>query len=130
MSWPIKSVPPQHTKSHESVNLAGRYRLPPAHRKRFQSDGRVTQWIDERHDPVKSTKAAMQYLQDLYEIFGSWPLSMASYNAGEGRIGRTLATTGATDYWELKAMGRMPRETRDYVPKFIAATMIAKNPFS
>ena len=89
---------------------------------------RVDQWIDERHDPVKSTKAAMEYLKDLYEIFGSWPLSMASYNAGEGKIGRTLATTGAAGYWELKAMGRMPLETRNYVPKFMAATMIAKNP--
>ena len=70
----------------------------------------------------------MKYFEDLYEIFGSWPLSMASYNAGEGRIGRTLATTGVTDYWELKALGRMPRETRAYVPKFMAATIIAKNP--
>jgi len=91
---------------------------------------RVDQWIDERHDPVKSTRAAMEYFQDLYGMFGSWPLSMASYNAGEGKIGRTLASTGATDYWELKALGRMPRETRDYVPKFMAATMIAKNPES
>jgi membrane-bound lytic murein transglycosylase D len=89
---------------------------------------RVDKWIDERYDAVKSTKAAMEYFKDLYAMFGSWPLSMASYNAGEGRIGRTLAATGAADYWELKAMGRMPKETRDYVPKFMAATMIAKDP--
>ncbi len=89
---------------------------------------RVDQWIDERYDTVKSTKAAMRYFKDLYAMFGSWPLSMASYNAGEGRIGRTLAATGATDYWQLKEMGRMPRETRDYVPKFMASTMIAKDP--
>ncbi len=89
---------------------------------------RVDQWIDERYDAVKSTKAAMEYFKDLYRMFGSWPLSMASYNAGEGRIGRTLASTGATDYWELKEMGRMPKETRDYVPKFMASAMIAKDP--
>jgi len=89
---------------------------------------RVDKWIDERYDAVKSTKAAMEYFKDLYAMFGSWPLSMASYNAGEGRVGRALASTGATDYWELKEMGRMPKETRDYVPKFMAATMIAKDP--
>jgi membrane-bound lytic murein transglycosylase D len=89
---------------------------------------RVDNWIDERYDAVKSTKAAMQYFKDLYALFGSWPLSMASYNAGEGRVGRALAKTGTSDYWELKATGKIPKETRDYVPKFMAATMIAKDP--
>lgn len=89
---------------------------------------RVDRWIDERYDPEKSTRAAVAYLSDLYRMFQSWPLSMASYNAGEGRIGRALANTGAEDYWTLKEMESIPRETAQYVPKFMAAAMIAKNP--
>lgn len=88
---------------------------------------RIDQWIDERRDPVKSTVAAAKYLKDLYGMFGSWPLSMASYNAGEGRIMRALARTKAEDFWELKSSSLRP-ETKNYVPKFMAATIIAKEP--
>ncbi|MEK7285972.1 MAG: transglycosylase SLT domain-containing protein [Nitrospirota bacterium] len=89
---------------------------------------RVDGWIDERYDVEKSTRAAIAYLSDLYGMFGSWHLSMASYNAGEGRIGRALASTGSSDYWTLKEMLGIPQETSQYVPKFIAASMIARNP--
>lgn len=89
---------------------------------------RIDQWIDERRDPVKSTAAAAKYLKDLYGMFGSWPLSMASYNAGEGRIMRAMARTKAEDFWELKLSGHIRPETKNYVPKFMAATIIAKNP--
>lgn len=88
---------------------------------------RVDQWIDERRDPVKSTIAAAKYLKDLYGLFGSWPLSMASYNAGEGRVKRAMARTKAEDFWELSSSSLRP-ETKNYVPKFMAATIIAKNP--
>lgn len=89
---------------------------------------RIDQWIDERRDPAKSTVAAAKYLKDLYRMFGSWPLSMASYNAGEGRIMRAMARTRAEDFWELKASRHIHRETKNYVPKFMAATIIAKSP--
>jgi membrane-bound lytic murein transglycosylase D len=89
---------------------------------------RIDQWIDERRDPVKSTRAAAAYLKDLYDTFGSWLLSLASYNAGEGRIGRAIKRTNMADYWALKASDNIPRETRNYVPKFMAATIIAKSP--
>ncbi|MBI3804316.1 MAG: transglycosylase SLT domain-containing protein [Nitrospirae bacterium] len=89
---------------------------------------RIDQWIDERRDPVKSTVAAARYLKDLYGMFGSWPLSMASYNAGEGRIMRAMARTKADDFWELKLSGHIRPETKNYVPKFMAATIIARNP--
>jgi membrane-bound lytic murein transglycosylase D len=91
---------------------------------------RVDRWIDERYNAEKSTKAAMEYLSDLYVLFGSWPLSMASYNAGEGRIGRAITAAGVADYWALKDMEKIPRETRDYIPKFMAAAIIAKDPES
>lgn len=88
---------------------------------------RIDQWIDERRDPVKSTVAAARYLKDLYGMFGSWPLSMASYNAGEGRIMRAMARTKAEDFWGLNSSSLRP-ETKNYVPKFMAATIIAKEP--
>ena len=89
---------------------------------------RIDPWIDERRDPVKSTRAAATYLKDLYGLFDSWPFSLASYNAGENRVGRAIIKTKATDFWELRASGVLPRETQNYVPKFMAATIIAKNP--
>ena len=90
---------------------------------------RVDQWVDERRDPVKSTVAAAAYLKDLYGMFGSWPLAMASYNAGEGNVARAITRTGGVqDFWKLRKTRYMPSETKDYVPKFIAARMIAQNP--
>jgi membrane-bound lytic murein transglycosylase D len=89
---------------------------------------RVDKWIDERRDPVKSTVAAARYLKDLYRMFQSWSLSMASYNAGEGRIMRALASSKTEDFWQLKETSHIKDETKNYVPKFMAATLIAKNP--
>src|SRR5437867_8563507 len=89
---------------------------------------RVDNWIDERRDPVKSTLAAAQYLRDLYHLFGSWPLAMAAYNAGERKVGRALARAHADDYWDLTDTKLIKRETKEYVPRFLAATLIAKDP--
>ncbi|MFQ5580505.1 MAG: LysM peptidoglycan-binding domain-containing protein [Nitrospiria bacterium] len=89
---------------------------------------KINRWIDERRDPVKSTHAAAKYLKDLYGMFDSWPLAMASYNGGEGRIRRALRKTRAKDFWELRKSWRIHRETRNYVPKFMAAILIAKEP--
>jgi len=89
---------------------------------------RINEWIDERRDPVKSTVAAANYLKDLYAMFNSWPLALASYNAGEGRVGRAMAKSKAGDFWDLRSTRYLRPETRNYVPKFMAATIIAKNP--
>lgn len=89
---------------------------------------RTTRDVDERSDPVKSTRAAAAYFRDLYEIFGDWYLAMAAYNAGEGRVLRGLQRTGARSYWELRDAGALHRETRDYVPFFLATALIAKDP--
>src|SRR5438552_11291249 len=89
---------------------------------------RVDSWVDERRDPVKSTLAAAQYLRDLYHLFGSWPLAMAAYNAGERKVGRALIRARADDFWDLTDTKLLKRETREYVPRFLAATLIAKDP--
>ena len=85
-------------------------------------------WRDERRDPVKSTVAAGDYLKDLYDIFGSWNLAMAAYNAGEGKILRALSKTKSDDYWDLQKTKYIKRETKNYVPRFIAASLIANSP--
>lgn len=85
-------------------------------------------WADERRDPEKSTRAAVSYLSDLYARFGSWHLAAASYNAGEGKIQRAIDTYETEDYWELVDYSFLRNETKDYLPKMIAAAIIAKNP--
>lgn len=84
----------------------------------------VSRDLDERHDPVRATEAASKYLQDLYNIFGSWHLAMAAYNAGEYRVLSAVVRGKSRDFWELADLKVLPRETIEYVPKFIAATFI------
>lgn len=85
-------------------------------------------WRDERKDPVKSTEAAAAYLKDLHKMFGSWNLAMAAYNAGEGRILRALKKSNSDTYWELLHTDHIKTETKEYVPRFIAASLIANRP--
>jgi membrane-bound lytic murein transglycosylase D len=86
---------------------------------------RVDWWVDERRDPEKATRAACDYLTDLYERFGSWELALAGYNSGEGRVERARRKRpSCPDYWCLD----LPRETENFVPKFMAALMIGSDP--
>lgn len=82
-------------------------------------------WYDERRDFEKSTRAAARYLTFLYKRYGDWYLALAAYNAGEGRVDRAIKREGTADYFRLRSLAR---ETKDYVPLFLAATIIAKNP--
>ena len=75
---------------------------------------------DDRLDPAKSTYAAANYLKDLYAQFGSWPLALAAYNAGEDRVQRALDRLGARDFWTLRRHSALPEETRRYVPAVLA----------
>ena len=88
----------------------------------------VSGWIDERRDPIRATEAAAKYLKDLHNVFNSWELAFAAYNAGEGRILRAVMRGKSRDFWELVRKGVLPEETVDYVPKFIAAMVIGENP--
>ncbi len=80
-------------------------------------------YIDERFDPIKSTKAAVRYLADLYRLFGKWELAIAAYNCGPGNVKKAIVRSdGKTDFWEIYYY--LPRETRGYLPMFIAANYI------
>jgi membrane-bound lytic murein transglycosylase D len=80
----------------------------------------IGSYVDERSDPVKSTDAACRYLKRLYEMFGNWELALAAYNAGPGNVSKAIrASGGKNNYWEVRPY--LPRETRMYVPNFIAA---------
>jgi membrane-bound lytic murein transglycosylase D len=89
---------------------------------------RVDSYVDERRDPIKSTVAAARYLRDLYDLFGTWPLAMAAYNAGEGKVMRALQKAQADSFTDIAKTRLIRRETREYVPRFMAATIIARNP--
>ncbi len=92
----------------------------------------INEFVDERRDPVRSTEAALDYLQDLYNQFGSWYLAAAAYNTGEHRVQRLLqrqaggATGNDSLFWTIESA--LPRETRNYVPMLIAAAIIGKYP--
>ena len=83
-----------------------------------------THWVDERRDPIKSTVGAARHLQDLFRRFSDWRLALAAYNSGAGRVNRAIANAGTRDFWQLE----VPRETKNYVPLFMAAAIIAKEP--
>ncbi len=88
---------------------------------------RINSYVDERHDPIRSTRAAARYLASLYRVYQSWELAMAAYNSGEGRVLGAIMRGHTRDFWELAKGGFLPKETADYVPKFMAAAIIGKN---
>jgi membrane-bound lytic murein transglycosylase D len=90
---------------------------------------RIDQWVDERKDPVKATTAAALYLKELYGMFnGDWYLAAAGYNAGENKILRAINMYNTSDFWEISRGTYLKRETKEYVPKLLAAAIIAKDP--
>ncbi len=90
---------------------------------------RIDPWIDERRDPLKSSVAAALYLKELYTLFNNdWYLATAGYNAGENKILRAITMYNTRDFWQISQGRYLKRETKDYVPKLLAAAIIAKEP--
>ncbi|MGH2568678.1 MAG: LysM peptidoglycan-binding domain-containing protein [Bacteroidota bacterium] len=83
-------------------------------------------WYDERRDFEKSTRAAARHMKDLYAEFGDWHLVLAAYNSGAGRVYGAIRRTGSTDFWKIRSL--LPRETRNYVPGYIAVVRMATAP--
>lgn len=111
-------------KSHAGAVGIWQFIAPTARRYGLKVDW----WIDERRNFTKATSAAIRYKKDLYKMFESWHLVSASYNTGENRIQRLITRHKTNDFWELAEMQLLPKETINYVPKIIAATLIAKSP--
>ena len=83
---------------------------------------------DDRLDPERATRAAAHHLHDLYATFGDWYLALAAYNCGPFCVQRAVERTGYADFWELRRLNALPKETANYVPLILAATIMSKNP--
>jgi membrane-bound lytic murein transglycosylase D len=118
------------SKAYSHAHAAGLWQFIEETGKRYGL--RVDRWVDERNDPVKATDAALDYLEVLYDRFGSWYLAAAAYNTGENRVGRIMREeTGSergTEESYYLIWHRLPRETRDYVPLMVAAARVSKDP--
>ena len=84
----------------------------------------VNTYVDERHDPHRSTEAAVRYLADLYKQFGTWELALAAYNCGPGNVQKAIRAGGSKDFWQIRE--HLPSQTQVYVPRFIAAAYLAE----
>ncbi len=118
--------------AYSRAGAAGMWQFMPYTGRKFGL--RVDWWMDERRDPYEATKSAIKYLTVLHDMFGDWYLALAAYNAGEGKISRALRKTGCEDFFDLSRNNhklsyrhRLRRETKNYVPKFIAISKIFKN---
>lgn len=114
----VESALNPHAASHAGAVGLWQFMKPTAREMGLN----ITKYIDERRDPEKSTVAAIEYLSKLYNRFGDWALAMAAYNAGPGRVSYAVRKAGSTDF--DKVMRYLPRETRAYVPGFIAASYL------
>jgi membrane-bound lytic murein transglycosylase D len=86
------------------------------------------EYLDERFDPEKSTRAYARYMKFLYDQLGDWYLAMAAYDWGAGNVQRAVQKTGYADFWQLYRRHELPRETQNYVPEILAAIIVANNP--
>jgi len=109
-------------RARSNVGAVGPWQFMPATARNYGLN--ISWWEDQRRDFVLATNAAARYLADLYGEFGDWALVLAAYNSGEGRVRGQLRVNGHDNYWDY----RLPRQTVEYVPKFIAAARIGADP--
>ncbi len=114
------------TDAHSHASAVGVWQFIPGTARRYGL--RIDRYVDERRDPIRATEAAAKYLRDLYNVFGSWHLAMAAYNAGEIRILRAVFKGRTRNFWELIQSKSLPKETADYIPKFLAVVLIGQDP--
>jgi membrane-bound lytic murein transglycosylase D len=112
------------TRAYSWAHAAGPWQFMPATGRRYGLT--FDFWVDERRDVEASTVAAARYLARLYSEFGDWHLAWAAYNAGEARVRRAIRRVGTEDFWRIADTRALPRETKQYVPKLIAAAKVAK----
>jgi membrane-bound lytic murein transglycosylase D len=113
--------------AYSVANAVGPWQFISGTGKRYSL--RIDPWIDERRDPLKSSVAAALYLKELYSLFNNdWYLATAGYNAGENKILRAINMYNTRDFWQISQGTYLKRETKDYVPKLLAAAIIAKEP--
>jgi membrane-bound lytic murein transglycosylase D len=120
----IESGFSNNATSHASAAGMWQFMKPTGKRYGLQVD----HYADERRDPIRATRAAAQYLNDLHNVFQSWYLAMAAYNAGEMRIMNAIMNGNSRDFWSLVKAKKLPKETMNYIPKFLAAVIIGHNP--
>ncbi|MCB0535343.1 MAG: transglycosylase SLT domain-containing protein [Lewinellaceae bacterium] len=109
-----------NAKAVSRVGATGLWQFMPYTGKDY--DLRQNTTVDERSDAVKSTEAAVKYLKNLYNQYNDWALALAAYNSGPGRVNSAIKRAHSRDFWKLQRF--LPKETRNYVPAFIAATYI------
>jgi len=109
-------------RATSGANAAGIWQFVPSTARSYGM--RTTASLDERRDPEKSTRAAAEHLKSLYVRFRAWPLALAAYNAGGTAVQRAIDRQQTRDFWKL----RLPSETRRFVPKFMAMTIISRDP--
>lgn len=120
----IESGFSSHAMSWASASGFWQFMAPTGRRFGLRDDF----WVDERRDPVMSTRAAAKYLKTLHREFDDWYIAWAGYNAGEGKMRRAIRMYDTRDFWELTRAGPyLKKETKHYVPKLIAAAIISKN---
>jgi membrane-bound lytic murein transglycosylase D len=115
-----------NTHAKSPMAAAGAWQIMPATGRLYNL--KINRFVDERKDPVKSSVAAAKLLRDLYHKFGDWYLTMAAYNAGPTLVQKAIIKGNTRDFWTLAQKSMLPRETSQYVPRWIAAYTVGSQP--
>lgn len=110
------------TWAKSRVGAVGLWQFMPASAREYKMYR--TEWLDERRDFIKATNGAIKKIKYNYKVTGDWLLALAAYNCGLGRVTNTIKKTGINDFWELSEKGLLPKETINYVPKFLLVTSL------